>query len=531
MRRAFIFLLVPVLVSTFAVCGFAADKSATPELRALWVDGFNPGIRTPEEANNLIAAAKRGGFNTLIVQVRRRGDALYLKSIEPYVEEVAHIPGFDPLANIVELAHRNGLEVHAWINAAPVWRDAPPPKDPNHVFNLHGPTATGDDMWLTSNRAGNVKFPVGYFLDMGNPAAADYIFRVYLNVVRNYDVDGIHYDYIRYPETDGQQLPRGADVGYNPTSLARFRRATGRTDTPEPGDQQWIEWRRQQVTQLVRRVYLEAKAIKPKLKISGAVIAWGRPPANEKDFENVAPMQRIFQNWHGWLQDGFLDVAVPMNYAAESRPQIRDWFNGWISFEKRHQHGRQIAPGIGAYQNTQEEVLAQIARVRQAAPGGSHAPGMSLYSYGGIFRLQPMAAAGTAAGTAPAAPVAAVAGNGGKDLQALRSDPIERTAFLGAGPFAAAAAIPALKWVESPTRGGISGTLKKTDGSGVDGGMVRVRKASWFASTHRVVADGNGNFGIANLKPGSYRVQSGENGKAMKVSVAAGGVAKAEVVF
>jgi hypothetical protein len=88
-----------------------------------------------------------------------------------------------------------------------------------------------------------------------------------------------------------------------------------------------------------------------------------------------------------------------------------------------------------------------------------------------------------------------------------------------------------LKWVESPTRGGISGTLKKTDGSGVDGGMVRVRKASWFASTHRVVADGNGNFGIANLKPGSYRVQSGENGKAMKVSVAAGGVAKAEVVF
>src|ERR1051326_2217245 len=456
-----------LLAIALAVPCFAAGnpKSPAPEFRALWVDGFHAGIRTPDEAEQLVAAAKRGGFNTLIVQVRRRGDALYLHSFEPYVEDVAQIPGFDPLGNIIELAHHNAMKLPAWINPPPVWRDQAPPKDPSHVFNQHGPTATGDDMWLTSDHVGAVKFPVGYFLDIGNPAAADYIARVYLNVVRNYDVDGIHFDYIRYPETDGKQLPRGADVGYNPTSLARFRRATGRTDTPEPGDQQFIEWRREQVTALVRRVYLEAKAIKPKLKITGAVIAWGRPPATEQDFENVAPMQRIFQNWHAWLRDGFLDVAVPMNYAAESRPQVREWFNGWIEFEKKHQHGRQIAVGIGAYQNTQEEVLAQVARVRQPSHGGIHVPGMSLYSYGSLYKVIPGAPPSPSVGVggisgAPPSPSVGVGGSTRPEIP-----PLERTAFLGAGPFAAAASIPRLKWIDSPTRGCLSGTLKRSDGT------------------------------------------------------------------
>ena len=518
MRRAFILILVLILT----VPCLAAGRAPAPqsEIRALWVDGFHPGIRTPEEAEQLVAAAKSGGFNTLIVQVRRRGDALYLKSIEPYVEDVPHIAGFDPLANIIDLAHRNGLEVYAWINAAPVWRDQAPPVDPSHVFNQHGPSATGDTMWLTSNRAGNVKFPVGYFLDIGHPAAADYIARVYLNVVRNYDVDGIHFDYIRYPETDGPQLSRGADVGYNPTSLERFRRATNRTDTPDPSDEQFIEWRRQQVTQLVRRIYLEARAIKPRLKITGAVIAWGRPPAhNELDFANVAPMQRIFQNWHGWLRDGYLDVAFPMNYAAESRPQVRDWFNGWIEFEKKHQHGRQIAVGIGAYQNTQEEVLAQIGRVREPSHGGIHIAGMSLYSYGGMFK-QPA--------STPSAPSV---GSGGPVPPRPEIPPLERTGFLtaNAGPFAAAAPIPSLKWIETPTRGAILGTLKKADGTAIDGGSVHIRPAFWFASTRRVLTDGNGYFGLANLKPGSYRVRFGDHGKAATVTVTAGGVAKPEV--
>jgi uncharacterized lipoprotein YddW (UPF0748 family) len=229
------------------------DLSRPPitEIRAFWVDGFHAGIRSIEEVTQLVADAKRANINTLFVQVRRRGDALYAKSFEPPVEDPAYDGKFDGLAAILEAAHREGLQVHAWINAMPIWRELPAPKDPRHVLNRHGPFRSGEDIWLTANPQGEMKFPVGYFLDPGHPAAAAYLTEVYLNIVRNYDVDGIHFDYIRYPETDAR-MPRGAPVGYNGTSLARFRRITNRTDTPAPDDLTWTLWRRQQVTQLVR---------------------------------------------------------------------------------------------------------------------------------------------------------------------------------------------------------------------------------------------------------------------------------------
>jgi hypothetical protein len=219
-----------------------------------------------------------------------------------------------------------------------------------------------------------------------------------------------------------------------------------------------------------------------------------------------------------------------MNYAAESRPQVREWFNGWIEFEKKHQHGRQIAVGIGAYQNTQDEVLAQISRVRQPSHGGIRAAGMSLYSYGGMFRVaQPPSAVSGAPRVAQ--PPSAV--QGAPPAPRPEVPPLERTSFLSTSgaPFASEASIPPLKWIDSPTRGGISGTLKRSDGTPIDGGAVRVRRSSWFASTQRVTADGNGNFGLANLKPGTYRVQSGDKGKPSKVTVTPGGVARADLAF
>ena len=322
-----------------------------PELRALWVDAFHEGIRSAREADDLVTAARRANINTLIVQVRRRGDALYTKGIEPPLDDPAYDPAFDALAYIVDVAHRAGLEVHAWVNAMPVWRDEAPPKDPRHVFNRHGITAVGDENWLTASPDGNQKFPVGYFLDPGHPAAAEYLAGIYLNIVRNYAVDGIHFDYVRYPETD-DRLPRGATVGYNPVNLARFRRLTGRTDTPAPGDEAWMDWRRDQVTNLVRRVSIEARAINPRIKISAALIPWGQPPSNEKDFEDAAPMQRIFQDWHQWLKDGLIDLGLPMNYASETDARVRGWFDGWMRWEKNHSHGRHLGVGLGAYRNT-----------------------------------------------------------------------------------------------------------------------------------------------------------------------------------
>lgn len=484
----------------------AAAPAHGQELRALWVDAFHEGIRSAREADDLVAAARRANLNALFVQVRRRGDALYTKGVEPSLDDPAYDPSFDALAYIVDAGHRGGLQVHAWINAMPVWRDEAAPRDPRHLFNRHGFTAAGDGNWLTASPEGNQKFPVGYFLDPGHPAAAEYLTEIYLNVVRHYAVDGIHFDYVRYPETD-RALPRGAAVGYNAVSLARFQRATHRTDIPPPGDEAWMAWRREQVTHLVRRVSIEARALNPRIVISAALIPWGRPPTNERDFEDAAPMQRVFQDWHRWLKDGWLDLGVPMNYAAETDDRVRGWFDGWIRWEKRHAHGRSVAVGIGAYRNAAANTLAQVARVR-AVDRGHRVAGMSFYSY---------------------AVTGAPAPGAGVDRLAFLAD----EAAGARGAFAATADVPEMAWIARPGRGWLAGTVRAGAPGGNDGLVVAVTRKRWwpFSATTRVRTDGNGYFGLAKVKPGRYRVSVAGSARALDVRVVAGQVARAELAL
>ena len=519
-----------------ALTGCAARQTTAPvpaaalplseEIRALWVDAFHAGIRTGAEAEQLVADAKGANFNTLIVQVRRRGDALYTKSFEPPLDDPAYDPAFDALDSIIEVAHREGLEVHAWVNAMPVWRDATPPKDPRHVFNQHGPGKTGEEHWLTLSPKGEDRFPVGYFLDPGHPGAAAHVAEVYLNIVRHYKVDGIHFDYIRYPETE-ERMPRGSGVGYNATALARFRAATGRTDTPLPGDEQFTVWRRHQVTQLVRRVYIEAKAINPRIKVSAATIAWGKPPTNEKTFLDASPGQRIFQDWHGLMKEGLLDIAFPMNYARESDLTVRGWFDGWIAWGKKHKHGRQLAVGIGAYLNPPKSILAQVSRVR-AAQGKHRADGMSFFSYASPAARPTPGAAQSAPAPAPAVPPLPVS--------------FLREGILGAGTepavtpaFDKPAAVPRMSWIEQPTTGWVAGFAKDSAGKPLDGAQVKVKKSGLFSRTRTTLADGNGYFGFTNLKPGRYRVwaerRSGpaREKSGVEIEVTAGKVARAEL--
>ena len=116
-----------------------------------------------------------------------------------------------------------------------------------------------------ANRGG-----LDYYLDPGHPAAADYIVSMYTSVVANYDVDGINFDRVRYPDfTLGTNVP---SWGYNPVAVARFQQATGRSDVPAATDPQWMQWRREQVTGIVRRVYLESYALKPHVRVSADTI-------------------------------------------------------------------------------------------------------------------------------------------------------------------------------------------------------------------------------------------------------------------
>ena len=199
-------------------------------------------------------------------------------------------------------------------------------------------------------------------------------------------------------------------------------------------------------------------------------------------------MQRVFQDWHGWLKEGLLDLAVPMNYARETDERVRTWFDGWVAWERRHQHGRGTVVGLGGYRNSPDATLAQIARVRRVE-GPDRLAGVSLFSY----RVPVAGPDGSE--TAPPA----FAG--------------ERLLFLSAGTpdapgaFAAAAPLPRLPWVAAPQHGFLAGTVSAASREEADDVEVEIRRTGLFRKTLRVRTDATGFFGVALLAPGRYRVR------------------------
>ncbi|NLY76034.1 MAG: family 10 glycosylhydrolase, partial [Firmicutes bacterium] len=365
-----ILMLIAGLLALMDWRGFpvSAEDAVRPEVRALWVDAFNDGIKTQAQVDQLIHDSLIANINTLIVQVRRRGDAYFNNSIEPRTEDPDLSPGFDALQYLIDQAHANRIEVHAWLNTLVARHRDELPTDPNHVWNLHGPEAVGRDNWISYYRTYNQKtkkwskkLNPSYFLDPGHPDVVDYTVAVHLNVVKNYDIDGIHLDYSRYA---------GKGWGYNPTSIARYNARFGTTGMPAPDVPRWSEWRREQTANLVRKIYLKAIALKPKLKVSSAVVTWGDGPVAEADWEKTRAYSEVFQDWRGWLEEGIIDQVMPMNYFCEWNPQQRLWYERWIEWEKNHQYGRQIVIGPGIFTNYIEHSLEQIKRAQAPSASG-----------------------------------------------------------------------------------------------------------------------------------------------------------------
>jgi uncharacterized lipoprotein YddW (UPF0748 family) len=214
-----------------------------------------------------------------------------------------------------------------------------------------------------------------YYLDPGNPDVQAYTTEIYLNVLRNYDVDGIHLDQVRYYE--GDSTGGALRWGYNPTSVARFNQELGRDPAtqPAPTDPDWITWRRDQVTALVRRIYTQAKALKPNGAVTAAVVTWGKGPETEADWSTQPPYASVLQDWREWLREGIVDYLLPMDYYRESDPQA-SWFDNWAQWEVTYAGRRNVALGLGSYLNDADGALAQLGRARSLG-----ALGVALYSY------------------------------------------------------------------------------------------------------------------------------------------------------
>jgi uncharacterized lipoprotein YddW (UPF0748 family) len=437
-----------------------------PELRAVWVDAFHDGFKTPAQVDQLVAWARSANLNALFVQVRRRGDAYYLRSFEPRVEDPDFAPGFDALQYLIDQAHQGPqrLQVHAWLATLPIWGDRnSPPAAPSHVFNLHGPNADPSSTWLMYRDDGETwaGTPDGgmYYLDPGNPDAARYTTDVYLNLVRQYDVDGIHLDQVRYFEGDALRW------GYNPTSVARFNQQFGRDpgSQPDPSDPDWIGWRRDQVTALVRRIYLETKAIKPRIAVTAAVVTWGKGPQTSADWQRQAAFASVLQDWRGWLQEGILDYVLPMNYYRETAPQSA-WFDAWTSFAVSNVGQRGVVLGLGSYLNASDGVLAQLQRARALRPLG-----IALYSY--------------------AVPT--------RDLEDASQADRDAFATQLRSILSRPAPVPDLVWLSHPLLGGVL-----VEVPGQDGARVLLTDSTGAQRTWRT--DGTGVAGGFDVPPGSY---------------------------
>jgi uncharacterized lipoprotein YddW (UPF0748 family) len=160
--RAILFLLMLIAMTCFSTTLRAQTRT---EYRAFWVDTFNTALNNYDDVLTVVNNAKAAKANALFVQVRRRGDAWYLNSLEPKPDFTPIAAGFDPLAHLITEAHTNGIEVHAFVIMGAVWNKNPtfapsatlgPPTNPHHVFNLHGgydsvtmQIVPGPNNWLT----------------------------------------------------------------------------------------------------------------------------------------------------------------------------------------------------------------------------------------------------------------------------------------------------------------------------------------------------------------------------------------------
>src|SRR2546428_4246401 len=188
--------LVLVCISCSGPSAAATVPSPTPspspipivfgasQYRAPWVDAFHDGIKSPAQVQKLVADAHRANINALIVQVRKAGDAYFNRSDEPRATDIQGPADFDPLEYVIALAHSAvpRIEVHAWLNTFFAGESS-------RVYVDHGTD------W--GNRA-NDGSTSGY-LDPGGPEGQRYTHKDFMDAARNYDVDGPHLDFVRYP--------------------------------------------------------------------------------------------------------------------------------------------------------------------------------------------------------------------------------------------------------------------------------------------------------------------------------------------
>ena len=343
-----------------------ADDPPPPRI-GLWIE-CEGARRTLDEAGRIreaVSDAAALGATDLFVQVFRNGKAWFATPLAddgPYRR--ARAKGYEPLAEVLRLAHARQTRVHAWVNLLRVddgersrWvralgREAVLTDETGRSLLASGP-------WGAKRNA-KPDTP-GAWLDPASPAVTARLTALLIGLVEAYPaLDGVHLDYTRYPIPIGSGQS-GADLGWSQTARARFMVDLG---AAKKGDmrRRWDSWRRDQLTAFLRSLRDALKERRPGLVLSAAVIG---------DPEEA--MARALQDWPAWTREGLLDLVVPMNYSADP---VR--FDRVARAAVKRRAEATLLMGIGAWRFG-DRVDAIAARVSLALDAG--AQGAVLFSH------------------------------------------------------------------------------------------------------------------------------------------------------
>lgn len=298
--------------------------------------------RQKQELIHILDQYQRANINTVIFQTRVRAALLYPSKIEPWELSLTGVagkdPGYDPLAFCIDECHKRGMELHAWVVCIPIGTKERQAK--------YGAAS------LTRKRPELVKTAKGgeMFMIPGKPETADYIASICKEIVENYDVDGISLDYIRYPES----IYNFSDENLYPRSSSQSK----------------ADWKRENITRIVRRVHDVVKPIKPWVKLSSS------PIGKYKDTSRYSAggwngYNAVWQDPILWLKEDWQDLLFPMMYFTGNNyyPFLFQW--------AEMANGHPICPGLGIYfldpregRWTLNEVRAEMHTARNSGIGG-----------------------------------------------------------------------------------------------------------------------------------------------------------------
>ncbi len=363
---------VAALAAFFVMPLVAAGGELEPlSIRGMWI--VRDSMVSREEIDAALTFAQQGGINHVFVQVRGRGDAYYQSLLVPRSSRVRQ-RGFDPLGYAISRGHQLGLNVHAWVTTYLLWSARTPPETGAHIYHMH-------PEWLEVDAAGLAQADIdlgaprdgtfeGIFLSPVHPEVNGYLQSVFTEIILNYDIDGLHLDYVRYGDLDHGYNAAGlarfrSEYGFDPRDILQVRQSVGFEEAgPAAGKlADWNDYRRQRITDLITALHAVIMLSGKEIMLTAAV----------KPNVRVA-RHKYFQDWSQWLRDGILEYAAPMNYTPDLQQYLENITS--ISEVLPAEHRRRVIMGVATYN---QDAPSTAEKIRMARLYGYRA--VSIFSY------------------------------------------------------------------------------------------------------------------------------------------------------